>query len=111
MQPLAHKMSAGQGHGAVCLSAVWCCYQEEEATAASVMSSLPGVLQQAGLGQLEVTLQGLTTFRNQVGNFSAWVMGSFGRLLPKDWHAAGQYYVLVVWGWTQCFQQHSCCLS
>lgn len=40
------------------------------------MSSLPGVLQQAGLGQLEITLQGLTTFRNQVGHFKGDAMPS-----------------------------------
>jgi hypothetical protein len=40
--------------------------QEQEAVAASVMASLPQALQQQGLGQLQVTLQGLSTFRNQV---------------------------------------------
>lgn len=40
--------------------------QEQEAVAATVMASLPQVLQQQGLGQLQVTLQGLSTFRNQV---------------------------------------------
>lgn len=43
-----------------------CVLQEQEAATATVMASLPQVLQQQGLGQLQVTLQGLSTFRNQV---------------------------------------------
>lgn len=31
-----------------------------------MLSSLPSVLQQQGLGQLEITLRGLSTFRSQV---------------------------------------------
>lgn len=50
-----------------------CCFvnmtklQAHDALAAAAMSSLPGVLQQQGLGQVQVTVQGLSTFRNQVG--------------------------------------------
>jgi hypothetical protein len=40
--------------------------QEQEATAESVLARLPGALQQQGLGQLQITLKGLSTFRNQV---------------------------------------------
>lgn len=52
----------------VLLRAWVCCdvLQEQEAVAELVMQSLPDVLQQQGLGQLQVTLQGLSTFRNQV---------------------------------------------
>lgn len=41
--------------------------QEQESLAAAIMDGLPDTLQQQGLGQLTVALQGLSTFRNQVG--------------------------------------------
>lgn len=65
-------LPAATGQGCERVSIVACfaarvrVLQEQEAVAAAVMASLPQVLQQQGLGQLQVTLQGLSTFRNQV---------------------------------------------
>jgi hypothetical protein len=47
------------------------------------MQSLPDVLQQQGLGQLQVTLQGLSTFRNQVSMCSCCVKSHPTHSVPQ----------------------------